>query len=199
VGHHNIAVIPNPIEKWNPSEVGRENIILNVGRFIRSKQQALLIRYFAEINHPDWSLVLVGDGPELGNCQTLAQGLQVADRVLFTGSVRNVHEYYARSKIFAFTSVSEGFPNALGEAMAAGLAAISFDCVAGPADLIKSDKNGLLIPEGDDQQYMDSLVKLMHNEAEIDRLSMAAQDSMLAFNEEKIAASYFDFMSGSIE
>ncbi len=194
VGHPNIRVIPNPIERWDSEYTERENVILNVGRFIPTKQQALLIKFFIEINDPTWKLVLVGVGPEFENCKLLAEESALSSRIIFTGNIHNVNSYYGASKIFAFTSVSEGFPNALGEAMAAGLACISFDCVAGPADLIDHEMNGILIPEGETDHYRTRLKRLMQDNSAINRLGSAAKSSMARFDQEKIAAQYFDFI-----
>ena len=59
------------------------------------------------------------------------------------GAVDDVDKWLARASIFAFSSISEGFPNALIEAMAAGLPCVSFDCDAGPRDIIKNKINGI--------------------------------------------------------
>ena len=79
------------------------------------------------------------------------------------GFITNVEEWYQKADIFAFTSSSEGFPNALAEAMACGCACISYDCVAGPADLITHEFNGLLIEMGNQASYIKGLEELTEN------------------------------------
>ncbi len=116
-----------------------------MGRFISSKQQSLLINIFDTIDDNNWKLIFLGDGPKLQELKSKAKTKKSFGRIIFEGNVSNVDEYYAKSKIFAFTSNSEGFPNALAEAMSAGCACISFDCIAGPSDLIKDEINGYLI------------------------------------------------------
>lgn len=163
LNHKNIIYIPNPIVK-NESvlkKCEKEKIIINTGRFIQTKQQELLIDFFYELNIPDWKLVFLGDGPGLESAKEKVRKLGLQKRVIFEGTVQNVYDYYNKAEIFAFTSISEGFPNVLGEALNAGLACISFDCVAGPSDLIEHNYNGFLISENDHKAYKKHLKELM--------------------------------------
>ena len=119
----NFKVIGNPIRPIPSRNVVKENVIVMVGRYIQSKQQNLLIEIFSELNAPDWKLVLVGyDHLKQQNQQQwemLAKDLKVSHRVIFAGKQEDVEQYYLLSKIFAFSSASEGFPNVIGEAMSA--------------------------------------------------------------------------------
>ncbi|MCB0540139.1 MAG: glycosyltransferase [Bacteroidetes bacterium] len=138
--HKNIEVISNPIRTLDLKPLEKEKIILNVGRFIKSKKQEWLIDYFDQISNEDWSLVFLGDGPELRRVKKYAKEKAIARNIHFLGTSKNVDFYYSIASIFAFTSVSEGFPNALGEAMAAGLACISFDCSSGHSEIFQRSK-----------------------------------------------------------
>jgi GalNAc-alpha-(1->4)-GalNAc-alpha-(1->3)-diNAcBac-PP-undecaprenol alpha-1,4-N-acetyl-D-galactosaminyltransferase len=163
--HKNVVHIPNPIKeiKHETNET-QENIILNVGRFIKTKQQKLLIDIFDDLDINNWKLVFLGDGPELDGVKKYASRLKSSDRVVFKGSVTDVDSYYGKAKIFAFTSVSEGFPNVLAEALNSGLACISFDCEAGPSDLIINDYNGYLIALNKVDVYKKKLEMLVYKE-----------------------------------
>ena len=107
-----------------------------VGRLIKTKHQDKLIEMFAKVSLPDWKLIIVGydhlKQHNMERLKELAKNLDIEQRVVFTGKQDNIDEIYSKSSIFAFTSSSEGFPNVIGEAMAAGLPVIAFDCVAGP-------------------------------------------------------------------
>lgn len=162
--HRNIKVIPNPVPPVKPLNIERENIILNVGRFITTKNQEELIKIFIDINPKDWKLVLIGEGPKLNHCKEIVAKAGFSDKIQFIGNTSDVQSYYQRSKIFAFTSTSEGFPNALAEAMAAGCACISYDCLAGPADLIEDGVNGHLIEMKKSDNYKKALNELIINE-----------------------------------
>jgi GalNAc-alpha-(1->4)-GalNAc-alpha-(1->3)-diNAcBac-PP-undecaprenol alpha-1,4-N-acetyl-D-galactosaminyltransferase len=194
VKHANIVVIGNPIKCFESAHVQRENIILNVGRFIASKNQSILIEYFSKTNFKDWKLVFLGDGKYLKSGIQKAKDLGIENHVVFAGNQKEIDLYYLKSKIFAFTSVSEGFPNALGEAMAAGLACVSFDCIAGPGDIIDDDENGFLVPVGDDSTYINRLSRLMNNAELREKFGLKAQTKMERFEEAKIGKKFLDFM-----
>jgi glycosyltransferase involved in cell wall biosynthesis len=194
IGHKNIAVIGNPIRQQPASTATRENIILSVGRFIRTKHQDLLIEYFSKIPNEGWKLVFLGDGAGLDACRQKAAALGIGDKVLFEGAVRNVNDYYNKSAIYASTSSSEGFPNALGEAMATGMACISYDCVAGPADLIEHNHTGMLIAMNAHEAYADALKTMMANATLRENLGAAARKKIEEFSTPVIAQRFFDFM-----
>lgn len=164
-GHKNITVIGNPLKfvERNPN-VKRENIILNLGRFSEKKNQHLLVKYFKEINDLSWKIIFLGDGYNMNKVVKLTDELGLNDNVEFAERTTDIENYFSKSKIFAFTSTSEGFPNALGEALSTPLACISFDCVAGPSDLIENNVNGFLIKEHDDTDYINKLKLLMNDE-----------------------------------
>ena len=115
--HRNICVIGNPITPINLGKRERENIILNVGRFIPSKNQLFLLNAFYEIGNFKWKLFFAGDGPYKKKVEEAAVELGINHHVHFLGKVQDVKSLYSKSKIFAFTSRSEGFPNALAEAL----------------------------------------------------------------------------------
>lgn len=164
--HKNIIVIPNPIRNLKSEKKNntKEKIILNVGRFIKTKQQIELVKIFGKIKINSWKLVFLGDGAELETVKSKVKELAISDVVEFEGNVSNIGDFYAKSSIFAFTSTSEGFPNALAEAIIAPIASISFDCIAGPSDLIENEFNGDLIPVNDFNLYTKKLEELMLNE-----------------------------------
>lgn len=186
-----IHVIPNPFIIPAISSIVREKIILNIGYFGGAKNQDLLIKIFARLEDcADWKLFFVGNGPKLKACKKLAKELGVDDRVRFEGIRANVQDYYNRSRIFAFTSTSEGFPNALGEAMASGLGVISFNCVAGPSELIDDNVNGLLIPEGNETAYLEALKCMCGNNDLTERLGRHAREKMKCYMHESIVKQF---------
>jgi GalNAc-alpha-(1->4)-GalNAc-alpha-(1->3)-diNAcBac-PP-undecaprenol alpha-1,4-N-acetyl-D-galactosaminyltransferase len=194
--HTNIKTIPNPVRIPDISQTQREKIILNVGRFVQTKRQIDLVHIFSNIliGHEDWQLVFIGDGPELENVKNEVTYLGIKESVTFVGNVSHVDEYYKRSSIFAFTSISEGFPNALLEGLAYGLACISFDCSAGPADLIANNDNGLLVNEGDIREFEEKLRELINNTEKRLNLQMKGHSSAKKYSIEIIGRSFLNFM-----
>ncbi len=192
--HKNIRVIGNPIPILKDVYSSKKNVILNVGRFISSKNQSLLIKIFEEINPKDWELWFVGEGEFFDKCKEQAKNSLVSDKIIFWGNQSVVSKFYNQSKIFAFTSTSEGFPNALGEAMGCGLSCISFDCIAGPADIIENDVNGYLIENMNISNYSEKLSKLIFNEKIRENFNKSSSKITQKFSKEKIVSDYFNFI-----
>lgn len=165
VRHANIEVIPNPLVTIDIDEsVKKEKILLNVGRLVEEKGQKYLIEAFARLSCDGWRLVILGEGPQRVELEDLVLRLGVGERVELRGTERDVMGWLAKSSIFVFPSISEGFPNALAEAMASGLACVSFDCNAGPRDLIKNNVNGMLVPVRDIGALSSAVQKLIDDE-----------------------------------
>ncbi|WEK71724.1 MAG: glycosyltransferase family 4 protein [Candidatus Chryseobacterium colombiense] len=186
ISNRKIITIPNPIDESVSSSrlvyKERENIILTVGRLDSNKNQKMLIEAFANLNVDGWKLVIVGDGILKDEYVELVISLGIDHRVDFVGNVQNVWDYYNQAKIFAFTSNSEGFPNALLEAMSFGLPCISTDCPSGPSEIILNDENGYLIEMGNIEQLEDRLSILMHNPDICDQFSKKAMASTKKFS-----------------
>jgi glycosyltransferase involved in cell wall biosynthesis len=196
--HKNIQVVGNPVPLINSAKEKRQKIILNVGRFISSKHQDELIHVFAQIQHkinPSWRLIFLGDGECLASCKKLVDSYRLKNKVIFEGSVKDVESYYRKAEIFAFTSHSEGFPNALAEAMSAGCACISYDCNAGPSELIDNGENGILVQQGDLKEFGKKLLLLTENKKLRSTLMKKAKEKVLQFSEEEICDKYFKVLS----
>lgn len=190
-----IEVIGNPIrEIAQDPTIKKENIVLSVGRLIQSKYHDELIKLFVEINAPGWKLVIVGgDALKQQNwvrLNKLVSDLNANNRVVLTGTRNDVDYFYRKSKIFAFASSSEGFPNVIGEALAAGIPAIAFDCIAGPSDLIKNEFNGYLIPLFNYQDFGEKLKRLIEDEYLRTTLAANAKKSIRPFMGEKILKNF---------
>jgi GalNAc-alpha-(1->4)-GalNAc-alpha-(1->3)-diNAcBac-PP-undecaprenol alpha-1,4-N-acetyl-D-galactosaminyltransferase len=183
-----IHVVPNPFNI--PSQVDcsyREPVILNVGRFADQKNQHLLVRYFGTLDAKGWTLRFLGDGPKHQLFERERLALSDRSQVDAPGFVHDVDSHYRRAAIFAFTSTSEGFPNALAEAMMHGCACIAFDCVAGPSDLIEDGVNGFLVANLDHADYMRKLRRLIEDPALRKRFGRAAAQSMQRYRADAIA------------
>ena len=189
-----VDIIPNPV---NPEFSGsatatgrRENghTVVAMGRLVRVKGFDLLIEAFARCAglHPDWSLVILGEGEERSNLESLivAKGLQ--DRVRLAGQVPRPSHTLGQADLFVLSSRYEGFPNALMEAMACKLPVISTDCPNGPRDIIRDGVDGLLIPPDDVNALANGMGHLMANPTERQRLGAAAMEVVERFSIKKI-------------
>lgn len=123
-------------------------VVLSVGRLSHEKAQRDLIDAFARMPAGSASrpqLVLVGDGPERGALAAQAARLGVQESVFFCGQQSDVRPFYAMASVFALPSLSEGSPNALLEAMAAGVPAVATH-VGGVPEIAAHEETALLVP-----------------------------------------------------
>lgn len=197
--HKNISVIGNPIRAIDTRKnIMRENIVLMVGRLIKTKHQDKLIELFIKISKPGWRLVIVGyDHLKQKNSDRLKQIIQenhAEDFVILEGKQADVEAFYRRSMIFAFTSSSEGFPNAIGEAMSAGLPVVAFDCIAGPSEMIIDNHNGFLIPLFDYEQFEEKLRFLMDNEEIRANFGKNARENIKRFSISTVGEQYYQLL-----
>ena len=192
-----IQVIPNPVREIKHYNYAKEKTVLAVGRFgDKLKGFDLLIEAWGKIDAPDWKLVFAGgfecDDPVLGE---RAKALKVYDTIVFSGKVNDLDELYARSSIFVIPSRSEGFPNALAEAMSAGLACVSFDFIAGPRDMIKEGYNGYLVPNGNVDALAEKIQYVIENENERKIFSQNATGMKDVLSMERIIRQFINFIS----
>ncbi len=195
----NIIVIGNPIRDIKARDIERENMVVSVGRLIDTKNFDQLINIFNNVENDNWKLVIVGgDAIKQNNSitlQKLIDDLNLSDKVTLAGTQKDVESYLLRSKIFAFTSSSEGFPNVIGEAMSAGLPVVSYDCIAGPSDMIDDGINGYLVQLFDQKTFSKKLGYLMNNENLITEMSANAKLSIDKFSTDNICEQYFNFIT----
>ncbi|MGB1091502.1 MAG: glycosyltransferase, partial [Oceanobacter sp.] len=163
-GYRNVSVMARGVdsELFNPSR--RNNslrkkwgvraddlVLLYVGRIAGEKNLGLALSTYERLSETDEQvkLVLVGDGPEL---PTIRQQFPEA---IFCGMKTGIDlaEHYASGDIFLFPSKTDTFGNVVTEAMASGLAVVSFDYAAAH-EHIQQGENGLVVPFGDDEAYI---------------------------------------------
>ena len=165
---------------------------------IRTKNHDRLIEMFTEINMPGWQLVIVGGDAQKQNnmerLQNLIKSLGAEDRVILAGNQADVGRYYSESRVFAFTSESEGFPNVIGEAQSYGLPVVAFDCIAGPSDLVHDNVNGFLVPLHDYDLFRTRLKELMESAELRDRLGSGARETVKEFSVDHIGERFYNFI-----
>lgn len=190
----NIYVIGNPIRQISPGIARREKTILSVGRLIKSKNFDRLIELFGSLNRTDWKLVIIGGNAikqdVLSGLNSLIDSLGLESRVILTGFLTDIDIYYQTSSIFALASESEGFPNVIGEAMSAGMPVVSFDCVAGPSEMITDGVNGFLVPMNNYALFQERLIQLIDDQSARERMGLNAINSIKKFSVQPIGESY---------
>jgi len=142
-------------------------IVAGMGRLVKGKGYEVLLKSLAELAPSDRpTLLLAGDGGERQKLEDLATGLGIAQQVKFLGFQSDVRPILWASDIFVHvpTTFPEGTPNAILEAMAAGLPVIATP-VGGIPEVVRDGENGLLVPPNDHKALAEAILKLRQNEA----------------------------------
>jgi glycosyltransferase involved in cell wall biosynthesis len=199
-----VPVIPNPVSwplqdgapRVDPHTCCRSGrrILLAVGRLSPEKNFDTLIRVFAQLarRHPEWDLVILGEGPQRSRLEACVREEGVAGRVFLPGVVGNVGHWYGHADLFVLSSLFEGFPNALAEALVHGLPAVSVDCDTGPRDIVRHGVDGLLVPPGDAGALQAALEQTMADSELRERLAFSAYEARTRFSVERIADMWED-------
>jgi glycosyltransferase involved in cell wall biosynthesis len=156
-GLSRIVVVENPIPveltllRRRPATPMSRRRIVGVGRLSEEKQFDHLIEAFAAIarRNPDIDLWIWGEGHLRDKllAKALAEGLE--NRVYLPGKTNDPWAEMIRADLMVLTSASEGFPNALLEAMALGVPCVSYDCPSGPREITDGGRLAALVPVGD--------------------------------------------------
>jgi glycosyltransferase involved in cell wall biosynthesis len=157
-----VECIYNPTFDHTIVEKARENvnhdwfrkkelpIVIGVGRLVRQKDFETLIRAFAEVRKSmRVRLVILGEGEERRELERLVETLGIEEDVWMPGFVNNPYKYMARSDLFVLSSLYEGLPNALIEAVGVGVPVVSTNCLSGPEEILLGGEGGDLVDVGD--------------------------------------------------
>jgi len=198
--HTRPVYIPNFLEHFpeNTEKYARERTVLAVGRLNAVKRFDLLIRLFCTVHDrfPEWKLRIVGEGEEREKLEAMIRELSAGDFVTLTGKKDSVgvEEEMLRASLFAMTSVSEGFPFVLLEAQSCALPVIAFDVRVGPGFVLRDGENGLLIGEGDETHFVESLAEMMDNAQLRSKMAEAAKMRAAEFSREKVGEMWYSLI-----
>lgn len=181
--------IPNVVVAPPPGNAARgpKRTVIAVARLVAFKRLNLLIRAFAQIadQHPEWRLDIWGEGPQRSFLEGVIE--QVGDgRIQLRGEVRDVYAALRGADLFAMTSTTEGFPNALCEAMACGVPAVVIDSGAGVRDIVRHGIDGLLVDANSPAEYAAALSSAMSDDAQRSSMAARAPEIVERFSAERV-------------
>lgn len=183
-----ITVVHNGIEPLAPLDsskaralrselgiAGNEKVIGTVGRLVPIKDHRMLLegaRIILE-REPLTRFVIVGDGPDMDSLKNLACDLGITSRVCFPGFRDDAADFLGLFDIFCMTSLHEGIPMALLEAMSLGLPIVATQ-VGGMKEVIHDNESGLLVSSRNARSFADACLRVLRNETTRERISRNA-------------------------
>ena len=176
-----LALLPNPLPgapALGADGAGRTAIgFINVARLVPQKGLDVLIAALPRLSGAAaaWPVTLVGDGPERETLQRKARDLGVSDRLRCLGFRSDPERFLAEAAVFVLPSRFEGMPNALLEAMAAGLAVIVTDASPGPLEVVEPGVSGLVVPSDDPVALAAAMEALASDPERCRRMGAAAK------------------------
>jgi glycosyltransferase involved in cell wall biosynthesis len=161
----------------------KDLVLINIGRFSSSKNQKDTIIAFhklCELN-PQISLrlILVGEGPEKLNCESLVENLGLSKRVNFVGFQKNIEEYLAISDMNVITSLREGLPRVVVEASLVGIPTVGYQ-VEGISEIVSDQESGLVVPQGDLGALVIGMNELVINKVKRKEFGILAREIALS-------------------
>jgi glycosyltransferase involved in cell wall biosynthesis len=162
-----VQVIPNPVSEPRSApdfeRLARNTTIISMGRLVHLKRFDLLIDAFAALSErfPQWDLLILGEGPSREQLQARVAEHGLRERIRLPGVTTDAEGYLRRASIFVCSSDIEGFPMALCEAMACGLAVISTRYHDDVEEIVQDGINGCLVQKGSEEALKTNLALLM--------------------------------------
>jgi glycosyltransferase involved in cell wall biosynthesis len=158
-----------PDHPWFANDVP---VVLGIGRLVAQKDFATLIDAFAAVRRARPArLLILGEGPDRAALEAKVAALGLTDDVAMPGFVPDPPAYLAHADVFALSSVYEGLPVVLIEALACGCPVVSTDCPTGTDEVLEGGRHGRLVPVGDAPALADAILATL--QAPPDRAALA--------------------------
>jgi len=196
-------IILNPVnDKYLnvPKPEVREKTVVQSGRLVDFKNQAMLLKAFIQVHekHPDYSLKIYG-GDSFDGTKELLESIirenHAEGYMKLMGASDSLEKELPKSSVYAFSSDYEGMPNALLEAMTLGMPVVATDCpCGGPRTVIENEINGLLIPTGDQTAMEEGINRLIEDREFAERLGENARRISERIEGKAVLAQWQDYI-----
>lgn len=184
----NIKIVPNMVSIPEEKSNLKSKNLITISRLHPGKKIDEMIEIFSLIQNKTNKLYIVGSGSEDDLLKETAKKYNVSDRVIFTGykSKEEMIPYIMDSSVFLMTSISEGLPMVLLEAMGYGLPCIAYNTESGVSDIIDNDVDGYIINNRNQTKYIDTINKVLSDNKELKRLSKNTADKVKKFSRDEV-------------
>lgn len=158
--------------------------IITVGRLDKGKNIQMIIKAHASLinegikNH----LVILGEGEEKKCLNDLINKLNVEKSVLFLGFKENPYPYMKKANVFVMTSLYEGLPTVLIEALALGIPIVSLDCPSGPGEILSNGEYGILLKTNEPRKVAEGIKRILYDKKLSENLSRKGKIRAEDFN-----------------
>lgn len=170
-------------------------LILAAGRLISQKDFETLIGAFALLRSQRQArLIILGEGRQRPELESLAKELGVETDFELPGFVDNPYQYMSRASVFALTSLYEGLPGVLTQALACGCPVVSTDCPGGSAEILGHGKYGRLVPVKDPKAIADAINSTLDETTDKDALKKRAS----LFSVENASQQYLNYLDSVV-
>lgn len=191
-----VSVISNPVTfDTNIKTAPLTNKkIITAGRLVYQKNYKSLINTWKIVDqkHPDWQLEIWGDGVLKNELSKLINTLGLNNKVLLMGYTNDVISQMQKASGYVLSSLFEGIPLVLIEAMSCGLPIVSYTCRCGPKDLIEHGKNGFLCEVNDETKLAEYICSIIEDDRLRIRMGQASKKKSEEFRIEKIATQWIN-------
>lgn len=206
-----VTVIYNPVVDGRLDELAAEPVlepwfaderptILTAGRLVHEKDYSSLLTAFSHITEEtDSRLAILGTGPLRSALEEQAEELGLGERIAFLGFEPNPFRFMSRCSVFALSSLYEGLPGVLIQAMACGAAVVSTDCPAGPSEIVSNGIDGILVPVGDPRELGNAIHRLLTDDSLRRQLGANARVSSRRFTTERSLPAFCQALLGTKE
>jgi len=181
VDPNRVAVIPNGVDHnyFAPDALPKDLLptIIYVGRLVKEKDPLNLLRAFKQVLEkiPEARLIVVGDGYLRGRFRQFIESNSLGECITHICGTRDVRPYLSRAWVYALPSRSEGFPNAVLEAMSMGLPVV-VSRAGGAPELVEDGVTGLLVPARNPVAFAEALVRILRDSELRNEMGLKARE-----------------------
>ncbi|HUF37935.1 MAG TPA: glycosyltransferase, partial [Anaerolineales bacterium] len=168
--------------------------VLAIGRLVPQKDFSTLIRAFKIVSGetPDARLVIFGEGAEKAALKRLVRELDLNEKVDLPGFVPNPYPYLAKASVFVLSSIYEGLPGVLIEALYFGIPLVATDCPSGTREILAGGQHGRLVPVGEPEVMAEAILSALSGKG-----PLPGREAWLPFESARVTGQVLDRFGAS--
>jgi len=201
----NAKCIYNPLNKNEILQLSKKKInfnfykkgtinFINVARLEDQKDHFTLLKSFSQIKF-NYKLLLIGDGSNKSKIKKFIKEKKLSKKIKIISNISNPFPYIKKSDVLILSSIFEGLPNILLEAITLKKKIISSNCPTGPKEILDNGKGGLLFKYGDYKDLLKKIIYLKKNFKRLDSKINFSHKRLYRFDYKATLNQYFHFVN----